>query len=173
MTNLIREINRPYISIFFIFFCIVLSGTTDVRAQNESEAELKVIVRAELFFTALRDRTYDTAWNLLSEDSQNRIIKDSYDQSTHDGVDIDKETIEKNFAERGIIFQAWWNSFAESFDANMILEESSWKIGYVKKQKSEILITHRKSENPVKLQMFRQDRQWKVGFAETFWNRTY
>lgn len=142
-------------------------------AADISDSDIRVIETAELFFTSIRDRQYNSAWELLSEDSRERIIEDSYDASRSMGVDITREAIENNFNKSGIIFQAWWDSFVQSFDANMILEESHWRIGYVKKQKAEIVLTYRKSKDPAILKMYKEGPSWKVGFAETFLNRRY
>jgi len=53
----------------------------------------------------------------------------------------------------------------------MILENSRWEIAFIKEDKAEIIITYKKSAEPARLKIFREDNTWKIGLVETFWTR--
>ena len=68
----------------FLFFALILTGCAFL--QNPAEDPVKenyaaiapVLDSAETFFISLKERKYGTAWDLLSERSQKRIINDVY-----------------------------------------------------------------------------------------------
>jgi hypothetical protein len=130
-----------------------------------------ILKSAETFFISLRDNEYGTAWNLLSEKSHNVIIDDVYKASRKSNEDINKEDIIKDFNSRGMMSENYWNSFLRTFDADMILERSQWEMGFLRKDKAEIIITYNKSRRPATLKMHKEKNTWKVGLVETFWPR--
>jgi hypothetical protein len=79
-----------------------------------------------------------------------------------------KEQIKDNFIAGGAIAQAYWNSYLNFFDPDMILEQSKWEMGEVGKERAQINIMHKKSERPAVIQMYKEDGAWKVGLSETF-----
>jgi len=46
-----------------------------------------------------------------------------------------------------------------------------WEIGFIKENKAEIIIKQKKSEEPARLKLFKENNKWKVGLVETFWTR--
>jgi len=141
-----------------------------VNAQDSSSIN-SVLDSAEKFFLSLRAREYKPTWNLLSKKSQETIIKDVYKASNKIGAKTTKESIQQDFNNSGVISQNYWNAFLDTFDPNMILESSRWEIAFVKEHEAEITITHKKSGEPARLKIFKEDNIWKVGLVETFWTR--
>jgi len=105
---------------------------------------------------------------MLSLKSRERIVSDI---SKAVGPGYSKEQIAKELEAGGQMAISYWNSFLENFDPAIILEESKWEVGYIKPGRAELLITYRKSKRPVRLQMFEEKGDWKVGLVETFWTR--
>jgi hypothetical protein len=44
-------------------------------------------------------------------------------------------------------------------------------MGFLRKDKAEIIITYNKSRRPATLKMHKEKNTWKVGLVETFWPR--
>ncbi len=44
-------------------------------------------------------------------------------------------------------------------------------MGHIRPDSAELLITHKRSQKPARLQMFKENGTWKVGLVETFWTR--
>lgn len=137
----------------------------------EYKALAPILSSAERFFLSLKNSEYDTAWDLLSESSHKTIIRDVYEVTRKINGDINREDIFKDFNSRGRMFTNYWNSFQRSFDSDMILENSEWEMGVIRKDEAEIIITYNKSTSPTILKMLREQDLWKVGLAETFWQR--
>ena len=130
-----------------------------------------ILNAAEKFFISVKDGQYDTAWDLLSEDSHNTIIGDVYEATRKLNENIRREDIIKSFNSRGKMFTNYWNSFQRSFDADIILEKSEWEMGQIKKDEADIIITYNNAEGPTVLKMHRENDLWRVGLTETFWQR--
>jgi hypothetical protein len=84
------------------------------------------------------------------------------------GREHTKEKIDKDFAAESISSNSYWKSYLEKFNPDWVLEESTWKIGKIEKDKAEIIIRYRKSEGPTTLKMFKEKGKWVVGLRETW-----
>ncbi len=150
---------------FICIFCIV-TGT--VRAEeNSGEIDL-ILSSAEDFFLSLSEGEYETSWDLLSEKSRARIIDDVYRSSLKMNKKTTKDDILNKFSKKGVFFKTYWNSFRSTFNTEIVLEQSLWKMGSIEKERAEIIISYRKSDQPAILKMLRENNKWKVGIAETF-----
>ncbi len=156
------------IFIFLFIFCII-TGTS--RAEENSGTIDLILSSAENFFVSLSDGEYETSWDLLSEESRERIIDDVYRSSLKMNKKTTKDDISNKFVKRGVFFKTYWNSFRSTFDTAMVLEHSRWNMGYIEKEKAEIIISYRKSDQPARLKMLRENNKWKVGIAETFFRK--
>lgn len=156
--------------IFVLLFCLATTIPCTLNAQDNDLIN-SVLDSAEKFFLALKDRKFNSAWNLLSEKSQETIINDVYKASQKIGARTTKENIRQDFGNTGIICQNYWNAFLDTFDPGIVLENSRWEIAFIKGDKAEIIITHKKSAEPARLKIFREDNIWKTGLVETFWSR--
>ena len=79
-----------------------------------------------------------------------------------------KEQIKDNFKTGGTIAQAYWNSYLDAFNPDMVLEQSRWEMGKVGKDRAQINIIYKKAERPAVIQMLKEEGAWRVGLAETF-----
>jgi regulatory protein YycI of two-component signal transduction system YycFG len=163
------------ISFFLLFF--IGYGFFFYPSESHAEENYKttaaILDTAEMFFISLKEKKYGMVWALLSEKSCRTIITDIYKASKENGEDLKKEDIKSDFDKKGIISNTYWDSFLQDFDPDMVLEESSWEMGPVNKDKAKIIILHKKSEHPAILQMFKENGVWKFGFSETFGVRKF
>ena len=150
---------------------LFISGETSAGDKHIDIS--RILDPAEKFFVSLKDRKYGTAWDLLSAESHSTIIDNVYNASRKDGSNIQKLDITRDFENRGIICNSYWNAFLETFDPDMVLKESRWEMGPIEKDEAEIIIMHRRSDFPARLRMFKENGTWKVGFSETFGIRNF
>ncbi|HBH61920.1 MAG TPA: hypothetical protein DDX85_09325 [Nitrospiraceae bacterium] len=161
-----------YLSLILIFMVSYLALENNSAAHDdEYRALAPILSSAENFFIYLKNSDYDAAWDLLSEKSHKTIIRDVYEVTSKINGDIRREDVIKDFDSRGRMFTNYWNSFHRSFDADMILEHSEWEMGVIRKDEAEIIITYNNAEAPTILKMRKDQDSWKVGLAETFWQR--
>lgn len=151
-----------------LFACLSIVNHPDVFAGDIDKTEALILESAEKFFISLKERNYKTAWGLISEKSQKTIIDDIYNASRKRGADIEKENIIMDFNRNGIIFNNYWDAFLNNFDPDVVLNERVWELEGVKTDYSVILLKN-KNKNPTRLQMYKENDYWKVGFVETFW----
>lgn len=161
-----------YLCFILIFIASHIALENNSAAHDdEYRAFAPILSSAENFFISLKNSEYDTAWDLLSENSHKTIINDVYEVTRKINGDIKREDIIKDFNRRGRMFTNYWNSFHRSFNADMILEHSEWEMGFIRKEEAGIIITYNNSEGPTILKMCKEQDSWKVGLAETFWQR--
>ncbi len=176
MTHSITRRPKIIINIFnlgFFLICaallvtpIFILNTPPVYAEDTSKSEAPILDSAEKFFIFLKEGTYKNAWELLSEKSQRTIINDVYKASHKKGVDIKKEEILKDFNSNGVIFNNYWSAFLNNFDPDIVLNERVWEFEKIEPESAVILLKHK---SITKLQMYKENNTWKVGFVETFW----
>lgn len=164
--------NKSFITIS-LFLGVLLIFTCSTYGEYPKKDLLSILESAENFFVYIEKGKYETAWKLLSEKSQMTIINDVYKSSRKVRQNFKKEEVINDFKNRGIMFNSYWSAFAGNFDSGIVLRDSLWEIGYIKQDNAEIVITHKKSEHPARLRMFRENNTWKVGLVETFWTRKY
>ncbi|MEW6600612.1 MAG: hypothetical protein AB1499_06540 [Nitrospirota bacterium] len=161
-----------YTSLILVFVLshIMPSGSSFAH-DAEYRALAPILSAAEKFFISLKAGDYDSAWDLLSDNSHRTIISDVYEATREINEDISRQEIADDFNSRGTMFKNYWNSFKRSFDADMILENSEWEMGIMKQEEAEIVITHNNAEGPTILKMSKEHNTWRVGLTETFWQR--
>jgi hypothetical protein len=140
-------------------------------AEYDYAAVTPVLNAAESFFSFLKKDNYSASWDMLSKETRQTIITDIHKTYKKMGGTIKKEDIQRDFENRGNIFLSYWKAFATNFNPDMILNDSRWEVGFIEEQKAEIIIRYKKSSNPAKLKLFKENGAWKVGLTETFWSR--
>ncbi len=136
------------------------------------ENDLDGVLRsAEGFFQTLKAADYRQAWSLLSLGSREVITDDIYKGSVSPGSAYTKEQITSDLQAGGMIATSFWKGVLQYFDPNKVLEESKWETGFIRPDRAELLITHRRSTNPAHLKLFKESGSWKVGMVESFWTR--
>jgi hypothetical protein len=138
-------------------------------AQNETASLLD---SAESLFKAMQLKNYPEIWMGLSKKSHKIIAEQVYkviEKAGEAGYSV--ALVEEDFSAGGPVARSYWDAYLDNFRVDYILEQSRWTIGFIKKDKAEIDLLYRKAENPARLQMFKEDDQWKVGLMETFQGR--
>ncbi len=164
-----RAVNL-FLAILFVATVIFLTAY-DLNAKDLSSTETEVLESAEQFFVNLKERQYKAVWEFLSAESRETIIKEFYNSSRELLPDIQVEVIRKDFESNGVMFNSYWNAFLNSFNPDMILKQSVWKMGIVKTDTAEILLTYKKAAGPTTLKLVHEQGLWKIGLTETFWTR--
>ena len=167
---------KPLFHYLTFFFFLLLSPLFIVThhsayAGYDDATVTPILNTAESFFSFLKKDNYSASWNMLSKESRQTIVDDVHKTYKKMGGKIKKEDIRRDFDNTGNIFLSYWKAFSTSFNPNMILNESLWEVGFIKELEAEIIIKYKKSSNPAKLKLFKEDGAWKVGLTETFWSR--
>lgn len=148
---------------------VLISPVFEARADDQVGPTALILDSAEGFFISLKDGDYVAAWDLLSERSHHTIIDDVYNASIKINKNTKKEDVVKDFKNKGILFNNYWKAFHDTFDSETVLEKSMWKMGVIKKNRAEILLTNKKTDRLARVKMSREHGTWKVGLVETFW----
>ncbi|MHB8882697.1 MAG: hypothetical protein ACYC69_14460 [Thermodesulfovibrionales bacterium] len=157
-----------------VFVLLALINTLPFPALADSpDREMDLILTsAESVFKAMKSRSYALIWGGLSLKSQETILDDTQKSLQKAGVSsYTKEQLMADFSSGAVLSKAYWDSFLNNFDPDTVLSQSAWKMGPIKKDKADVIISYKKSENPAVLKMFREEGSWKVGLVETFWLR--
>ena len=116
----------------------------------------------------MKEKNYPKIWTFLSVRSKNIIVDDVAKAEEKAGKKYTKEDIGKDFAVGSLLSRLYWNSYLENFNPDFVLQESRWEMGKIEKNRAEIIVLHKKSQAPAKLQMFKEEGRWMVGLEETF-----
>lgn len=135
----------------------------------DDENVIRLLTTAKGFFRSIENRDYAVIWDTITVKSRAQIIKNVHKAQKGTGERSSMVQIRTDFANCAVTCRSFWDAYFNAFDPKLALEESRWEIGFVKKRKAEILITHRDSERPAQLKMYREKGVWKVGLMETFW----
>ena len=156
---------KKFLTIFTIIF--LFSMISCLQADN-GDTENALLSCAESLFKSMKERDYPRIWSLLSDKSKKLIIDDVYKAANKKGASVAKENIEKDFASGGNVASSYWGSYLEAFNPDLALEESTWSMGKIEKDKAQIILRHKKAEAPAILKLFKEGGQWRVGLEETF-----
>ncbi|MCX8022568.1 MAG: hypothetical protein N2745_07335 [Syntrophorhabdaceae bacterium] len=149
----------------FLFVPIYLFGQTQQDIEN-------ILNSAEGLFKSMKVKNYKEIWNHLSERSKKTIISDVYKELSKKERDkYTEERIREDFERCGTICNSYWNVFLMNFDPDLALEQSTWKIGSIKKDSAEVILKHKTSPKPAIIKMYRENERWRVGLTESFWAR--
>lgn len=120
----------------------------------------------------MKDRDYPAVWRMTTGSSKTAIVDDTRRAIERGGGNsVSTEEIRRDFDASGPVSRRYWEGFLERFDPDLPLERSRWEMGRVKADRAEILITGKAAEKPARLFLFLEDGGWKVGLAESFWER--
>lgn len=159
-----KKAGRVFFTVCLIFAFI----PPNLSAQSQEEVA-GLFSAARNFFRNIEKKDSTLVWDAITVKSRETIINTIYKEQKKTGVRFSREGIMKDFDNCGVICKSFWNAYFSTFDPELALGQSKWDIGSIKKDKAEILITHRRAESPAMLKMFKESGSWKVGFTETFW----
>ena len=159
-----------FYGVFLVF--VFLSLLSAKNSYSEGRAgKGAVLYTAYSFFASLKNNNYKKAWSLLTSKSKSFIIDRIKNSFVKNKVNIGKSEIRKSMKTGGYIAKAYWGGFLKSFNPDMLLKYSTWKIKSVSSDSAEIEINYRYAKAPAFLKIFRQNGGWKFGLTETFYSR--
>ncbi|MBN1381633.1 MAG: hypothetical protein JXA41_08160 [Deltaproteobacteria bacterium] len=167
--NSISSWRRYGLVMMLLFFLLFCPSAFTIPLDEETSRVLK---SAETLFQAMQDKNYCLIWQTLTHKTRQKIVDSVYKASTKKGLETVKDKILADFIEGGEIAKAYWNSYLHEFDPEIALRESKWTINKLEKDTAEINILYKKSPNPAVLQLYRENKAWKVGLEETFGARS-
>jgi len=170
MTNALFVKNIK-ISVIFLALCFALPIAVPAGAQTDGREIDNVLAAAETFFAKLKAKEYRAVWELLTKKSQETIVKDTYKSLAKTPSRSSREEIAADFSRGGSIAGEYWQGYLSVFDPDLVLNQSAWSMGVLKKELAEINLLYKKAEKPAVLKMSRENGLWKVGLVETFWSR--
>jgi hypothetical protein len=140
-----------------------------LHAADDARDIDSVLSAADSVFQNMSRAAYPALWAGLSIQTRKSIIQNVFKALNKIGfVDYPEERIRVDFASGGELASNYWVNYVSQFDPKLILEESKWTMGQLKKDTAEIIIRHKKSDRDAILKMFREEGAWKVGLDETF-----
>jgi len=187
MRNPMRFLRRVASAAF-----LVLALWLPARAASPEDhpAVPAILDRAESLFRSMKARDYPAIFAALSAKSRETIVAETSSalaaarqapsgKPTGDRAPAPPmmtplpgpEAVRADFVAGGPIARDYWDAFLRRFDPDAALEHSRWQIGFVGKDRAEILLTHPGAERPAVLKMFLEAGGWRVGLVETFWSR--
>jgi len=120
----------------------------------------------------MRARDYRGIFASLTSKSKITIVEETVRAiASAKGSAPAREEVSRDFEEGGPVAREYWDAYLQRFDPGAVLERSRWEMGTVTKNRAEILLIHKRSQSPARLQMFREEDSWKTGLVETFWTR--
>lgn len=139
--------------------------------DNDFETEKNnILYSAETTFKDIKEGKYKDLWAHLTKKSKEYIVNDIYKAIIKAGVKTYlMSDISEDFERGGPLARSFWDTYNKNFNVDIVLEHSRWDIFYIKVNDAELHITYEKSSNPVKLNMNKEQGQWKCGLAETYW----
>jgi len=159
------------IRFFYILAVLVLSLAILPSlglAQPKAPETDQILDAADAAFQAMKDRKYPQIWQHLTKKSRDGVVQSVIKGEGKIGNRISEEQAQQDFASNGPLSKAYWDGYLERFNPDMVLKESTWKMGEVKKNEAQVIIQHRKSQQPALLRMQKEDGAWKAGLEETF-----
>lgn len=153
----------------FLICCLLLPAKP--QAAGDARDVGSVLSAAEAVFQNMSQAAYPALWRGLSVQSRRSIIKNVRKAIGKGGFDYADERIGADFAAGGDLARDYWTNYVLQFEPRLVLEESKWTMGEIKKDTAEIIIRYRKSDRDAILKMFREEGAWKVGLEETFSTR--
>jgi hypothetical protein len=162
--NIIKKIVIPIIISAITLLLLNLA----FAEKHPNEQEGNILSSGESIFNFMRTKEYASIWKVLSAKSKQIIADDVYSASKKAGEKYNKEEIISDFKSGGRLSKAYWDSFLSTFDPKMVLEDCQWEMGKIDRDEAEIILKHKKSENPAVLKMFKEESMWKFGWYESF-----
>ena len=165
----LKNTNKILATLFAL--CLALLLAIPAYAQRDDSEINLIITSAESLFTRLKEKDHKAVWGLLTEKSKETIADDTYKGVSKSGGKYSRDDITSDFSRGGPLAEAYWQGYLATFDPDSVLRQSVWRMGMLKKDRAEIILTYKKSEKPAELKMFKEKGRWKVGLVETFWSR--
>ncbi len=140
-------------------------------AAAEPQGVDAILTAAESVFQCMNKGDYVLLWSGLTAKSRHNIIRNVQKAISKEGSEEPETLISADFEKGGKLAHQYWDAYLNQFDPKMVLDDSVWKMGEVKKDQAEIILRYKKSFNDAVLKMYREGGTWKVGLDESFSTR--
>jgi len=137
-------------------------------AQNPEGNEEQILSSVESLFKAMKDKQYREIWLLLTDKTKESIIESVVKTSAKSAYPLTAESTRGDFQTGGPSAQAYWDAYIANFNPDMVLQQSTWKLGKIKNNDAELIIQYRKAERPAVFKLKKEGGFWKTGLEETF-----
>lgn len=151
-------------------FLILAMPSNSFSQSLEDPEVVDLFMAARAFFKTIESKDYSGVWESITAESRDKIIDAIYKEQKNTGEFSTRETIRSDFDRCGPVCNSFWNAYFMAFDPESALKVSRWDLGYIKKRKAEIWITHLRADRPAKVKLFREEGKWKIGVMESFWS---
>lgn len=115
------------------------------------------------FFKSLQNKDYVTTWDCLSRHSQEVIIQ----MLLRSWKDQTASNLQEVFAKAQAPARLYWDHFRQNLQMDLWLSQTYRPLGL---SGNEVLV--KASPADVTLMVFKQDKDWKFGYMETFLERS-
>lgn len=132
----------------------------------------KVIEVVYSFFASVKAGNYPKTWSCLTQASKKGIvqsIENSFKKNKINGVSAGE--IRNDMKSGGGIAGAYWGGYLKSFNPEIALKYSKWKVRFIHSDSAEIQINYIYSKQTAFLKAFKENNRWKFGLTESFWTR--
>jgi hypothetical protein len=154
-----------------VVVCLVSFPATLTAADGANVDQTSILTAAESVFQAMQRGDYAALWRGLTAGTQRTIVRNVEKALDKAGKAQTEEIIRRDMESGGELAKGYWSGYLSSFDPKTVLDQSTWKMGEIKKDRSEIILRYRKSSDDAILKMYREEGSWKVGLDETFSTR--
>jgi len=160
---------KRYIPLVVLYSCFFLYSLFPSQVYSAVEKDIDAILAAaEAVFQHMQKGDYPSLWAGLTAETQRRIIRNVQKEVGNTGPEESETLIRRDFEKGGVRARSYWDAYLAQFNPKMVLEESTWKMGGVNKDRADIILRYKKAHNDAILQMYREAGIWKVGLEETF-----
>jgi len=169
--SLYRMMNIAPLCFVTVALCLLVLTPGMATPAKEQHG---VLSAAESLFRMMKEGNYSRIWFYLSVSSRNSIIDSTYKNIVKYEKERGRETvysrdqIGNDFLTGGVVAQAYWKSYLEAFNPDIVLEQSRWELGMIETDRAQIYVKYKKAERPAVIQMYKEEGYWKVGLIETF-----
>ena len=149
---------------------LTLAMPSSSFSQSLEDPEVVALfMAAREFFQTIESKDYSGVWERITAESREKIIDAIYKEQKNTGESSTRGIIRSDFNRCGPVCESFWKAYFKAFDPDSTLKQSRWDLGYIKKRKAEIWITHMRADRPAKVKLFREEGTWKIGVMESFW----
>jgi hypothetical protein len=149
------------------YMTYVNRGAALKSSENPPHPDV-IVIAAESFFIALKNKNYTAIWEVLSRNSRRAVLHDAAEEYQKQGLTVEKEKLAADFRDGGTAAGDYWHSVSAVFDPDIALEQCRWKMGKMGENEAEIVLHCGDSVNQMVLKLYRESGKWKFGWEESF-----
>jgi len=167
-----KGVMKKIILLLVVSLCCLWAGIAPAQNKNNPAEEDAILTATENLFQFMQSRDYASIWKGISLKTRGIIINDVQKAvKKANGIEIDKQELEKDFTAGGTLSKSYWDSYLSVFNPDTALQQCTWNMGKIEKNEAEVILQYKKSEKPAVLKIYRENNAWRVGLEESFGSR--